>query len=208
MKILLVSATEAEVAAYLSRKHEWVHSLITGVGSVATTYALSKALASDQYDFVLQAGVGGSYDKGVPLGSVLHVVQDCFGDLGAEDHDKYVSMMELGLIQANEPPYSNGMLCAPPNNISNAIALPKVSGITVQTVTGSASTVALRGAMGHVVESMEGAAMHYVCLQEGIAFAQVRGISNYVTPRDRNSWKMKDAIVNLNEWLSNFLAKV
>jgi futalosine hydrolase len=58
------------------------------------------------------------------------------------------------------------------------------------------------------VESMEGAAFHYVCLQEGMPFAQVRAISNYVTPRDKSQWQMKDAIVNLNKWVIGFIGPV
>jgi futalosine hydrolase len=49
-----------------------------------------------------------------------------------------------------------------------------------------------------VVESMEGAALHYVCLQEKIPFLQLRSISNYIGERDKKKWKIKDAILNLN----------
>jgi futalosine hydrolase len=52
---------------------------------------------------------------------------------------------------------------------------------------------------------MEGAAFHYVCLQEGMPFAQVRSISNYVEPRNRSAWKIKEAVIALNEWVVAFL---
>ncbi len=50
---------------------------------------------------------------------------------------------------------------------------------------------------------MEGAALHYVCLQEQIPFVQIRSVSNYVGERDKTKWKMKEAIENLNTELYN-----
>jgi futalosine hydrolase len=45
---------------------------------------------------------------------------------------------------------------------------------------------------------MEGAAFMQICLTEKIPFAELRAISNYVEPRNRENWKMKEAIENLN----------
>jgi hypothetical protein len=42
----------------------------------------------------------------------------------------------------------------------------------------------------------------------GVPFAQVRAISNYVIPRDKSQWQMKDAIINLNKWLVGFVEKI
>ena len=47
------------------------------------------------------------------------------------------------------------------------------------------------------VESMEGAAFMYACLIHGLAFAQVRAVSNFVEKRNRDAWKMADAIRSL-----------
>jgi futalosine hydrolase len=52
---------------------------------------------------------------------------------------------------------------------------------------------------------MEGAAFHYACLQMNTSFLQLRGISNVVGERDKNKWKMKEAIGNLNNELSKIL---
>ena len=49
-----------------------------------------------------------------------------------------------------------------------------------------------------VIESMEGAALHYVCLVEKIPFLQVRSISNYIGERNKKKWNIKDAVINLN----------
>lgn len=185
-----------------------IATLVTGVGMVATTYALTKHLAGHQYDLVVQAGVGGSFDHTLPLGSLVHVVSDRFGDLGAEDHDRFIDIFDLGLLGSNDAPYTNGMLVNPLSAAHRHITLPQVSGITVNSVTGSAATVAIRQQYGCTTESMEGAALHFVCLNEGVTFAQVRAISNYVEPRDKSKWQMKDAIINLNDWLISFATTV
>jgi futalosine hydrolase len=55
------------------------------------------------------------------------------------------------------------------------------------------------------VESMEGAALHYVCLSEKIPFLQLRGVSNYAGERNKSKWKLKEAIGNLNKELIRLL---
>ena len=52
---------------------------------------------------------------------------------------------------------------------------------------------------------MEGAALHYVCLQEKVPFIQLRAISNYVGERDKSKWKMQEAITNLHNELLKLL---
>jgi futalosine hydrolase len=203
MKLLVVAATEAEIGIFRSRMPH-ITTLVTGVGMVATTYALMKHLTRHRYDLVLQAGVSGSFDRTVPLGSLVHVVSDRFGDLGAEDHDQYIDIFDLGLLGSNDAPYTHGMLVNPLGAVHQHITLPQVSGITVNSVTGSAATVAIRQQYGCTTESMEGAALHFVCLSERVTFAQVRAISNYVEPRDKGKWQMKEAIIDLNDWLISF----
>lgn len=59
-----------------------------------------------------------------------------------------------------------------------------------------------------VVESMEGAAFHYVCLQQQIPFIQLRSISNEIGERDKSKWEMKKAITQLNEKLIDLLNSI
>jgi futalosine hydrolase len=48
------------------------------------------------------------------------------------------------------------------------------------------------------LETMEGAALHYVCLMENIPFIQIRAISNVIGERNKKNWKIDDAVLNLN----------
>ena len=59
-----------------------------------------------------------------------------------------------------------------------------------------------------VVESMEGAALHYVCLMEKIPFLQIRSVSNVTGDRDKTRWKLKEAGKNLNEALVLLIQKL
>jgi len=52
---------------------------------------------------------------------------------------------------------------------------------------------------------MEGAAVLYCCEQLGIPCLQIRSVSNYVEPRNRNNWEIALAISNLNKWAIEFL---
>lgn len=221
MNILLIAATEAEIAPLIEYMRagkyevaphifevngERIHICITGVGMVATTYALAKALsAGDTFHFALQAGIGGAFDRQIALGDVVFITADEFADLGAEDHDQYLDIYQMGLAGKNDFPFRDGKLYTPLAAVHQSIALPQVSALTVNMVTGNEASVArLMAKYGAAVESMEGAAFHYVCLQENIPFAQVRAISNYVEPRDKSKWKMKEAVIALNKWLISY----
>lgn len=216
MNILLAAATEGEISLFRSiynqkptRFAAKVTFLITGVGGIATAFALTHTLAGQSYDLVLQAGVGGSFDRLIALGEVVSVTRDRYGDLGAEDHEVQLDIFDMGLIDANLHPHSGGVLHTPLSPFIGLQQLRQVSGLTVNMVSGNERTIARRTARyGCSVESMEGAALHYVCLQLGAPFAQVRAISNYIIPRDKSQWKMKEAVTNLNEWLVAFLEHV
>lgn len=210
MNLLIVAATEAETGLlkqYLTQQpNKKVSLLITGVGMLATAYALTKHLQHNKYDLIIQAGVGGSFDHGILPGSLVFITSDRYGDLGAEDHDKYIDIFDMGLMDKNTHPHTEGRLITPLLPIHSKISLPQVNGLTVNTVSGNEHTIARRATQYDcAIESMEGAAFHYVCLHEGVAFAQVRSISNYVIPRDKSQWQMKDAIINLNNWLIDFI---
>jgi futalosine hydrolase len=221
MKVLLTAATEGELGPVLTYlQQHWqaigphhftkganelqVH--IGGVGMVATVYSLMKLLRINTYDFALQAGVGGSFDHQIALGDVVSISSDQYGDLGAQDGYNYLDIFELGLLGENETPFTNGKLPAPSSPIADKISLPKATALTVNSVSGTNFMVkARRQKFNCQVESMEGAAFHYVCLMENIPFAQVRAISNYAEPRDKSKWKMREAVINLNNWLIGFI---
>lgn len=211
MNLLVIAATEAEIGPFITKIRDGhfpvikVTTLITGVGTLATAYALTKHLQQHRCDLVIQAGVGGSFDRDIKLGDVVFVTSDRYGDLGAEDHDDRLDIFDMGLVAKDAAPHKAGLLVNPLSAIHEKIVLPHVTGLTVNMVSGNERTIQYRmSRYGCQVESMEGTAFHYVCLLEQVPFAQVRAISNYVIPRDKSQWQMKDAIINLNNWLIGF----
>jgi futalosine hydrolase len=86
------------------------------------------------------------------------------------------------------------------------VKLKKVRGVSVNEITTSKQKVKLyRETFNPVVESMEGVALHYVCLMEKIPFMQIRAASNYIGERNKKKWSMKESIINLNKELIRLL---
>jgi futalosine hydrolase len=56
-----------------------------------------------------------------------------------------------------------------------------------------------------ILESMEGAALHHVCLMEKIEFIQLRSVSNYVGERNKKNWRLQTSIDKLNTELITLL---
>jgi futalosine hydrolase len=133
------------------------------------------------------------------------VSQDAFGDLGVEKEEEYTTIFDVGLADKNEFPFEDGWLINK-NDIFKNPSLTVVKGVTVNKVSDDTlQKHQLIQQFNPHVESMEGAALHYVCLQENIPFIQVRAVSNPVGERNKTKWKMKEAIENLNIELSKLV---
>jgi futalosine hydrolase len=220
VRILLVSATAAEIgpvtaglrsstrsrslgagreiATHFLDDHE-VDVLVTGVGMVATATWCSLVLSRERYDVALNLGVCGTFDRALALWSVVHVISDRLAELGAEDGDAFLSLHDLRLLDENEPPFVRGRLLNQVPPVSATLAsLPAVDGITVNTVHGrDQSIAAVTARLAPQVESMEGAAFMYACLVHEQPFAQVRAVSNVVERRNREAWKLAEAVTGL-----------
>ena len=196
MEILVVSATEMEILPYL-KSSAGTDILITGVGAPACMYSLTKKLQQKKYDFVLQAGIAGTFKDQYSPGGTVFVGQDVFADLGISEAETFSTLFEKGYADGNAMPYTNGMLLNP---FSADFSLPAVNAITVNTVTDEISqTARFIKKYDPDIETMEGAAFHYVCISEGVRFLQLRSISNFVGDRVKTNWKMKESIQILNE---------
>jgi futalosine hydrolase len=195
MNILIISATDMEIKPLMSAYFE-ADYLITGVGSPATVYHLLKKNTFKKYDLVLQVGVAGSFDDSLNLGEVVLVNADCFADLGAIENKQFHSLFDLNLNKENDFTLENGWLI---NQHQFNTSLKFVKGISVNCLTDEVEKISLfKEKYQADIESMEGAALHFVCLQEKIPFLQIRGISNFVGERDKSKWALKSAIENSN----------
>jgi futalosine hydrolase len=210
MKILLVSATQHEIAPFLQaagaaategivskawyNTHE-VDLLLTGVGIAQTSYYMGKFLTA-KYDLAINAGICGSFNPHLHPGDVVNITEDYFADLGAEDDEKFLSVSELGLPGAyyvrNEHLFPTGFR--------------QVRGVTVNTTHGNERSIQkFTTRLKADVESMEGAAFLWACNKERVKCIQLRSISNYVEKRDRSKWKISEAIESLDKSLVELL---
>ncbi|MFM7710336.1 MAG: futalosine hydrolase [Ferruginibacter sp.] len=195
MSILIVAATEAEIAPFRQRNPRQT-CLITGVGSAITAYHLTEALLSHKYNAAIQVGIAGALNDAHALGEVVHVVEDQFTDLGSWEQGTFQTLHQLNLSNDQAFPFTNGRI-ANDSSLVDLINLPKVIGSTVNILTDDIGLLDACHRRVHAdVESMEGAAFHYVCRKQHISFLQIRGISNRVGDRQKNNWKLAEAINN------------
>jgi futalosine hydrolase len=207
MRILFVAATEAEVKS-LKLKVESLKNpstfnfklLVTGVGMVATAYALGRELATNKYDLAINLGIAGSFDHSITLGDVVEVTTDTIAGLGAEDDDTFLPISQMGF---GESVFTATKSLA---NISNKFNLKQVTAITVNTVHGNEVSIQkIQKRLNPQTESMEGAAFFYACKEAGVPCLQIRAVSNYVEKRNRDNWQIGLAIKNLNTFAVELL---
>lgn len=204
MKLLLVTATKLEIEPAIhhfgletgqitSRDHN-IKLLITGVGMVATAYALGKELAVSSYDLAINAGIAGSFDSSILNGNVVFVDEDHFSDLGAENKDHFLAIDEMGFGESRSIPIKHPQINLPD--------FKHVKSITVNTVHGNRKSIEnIVERLNPQIETMEGAAFFYACNDVNLPSVQLRAISNVVEERNTLNWDIPLAVKNLNDRL-------
>jgi len=209
--ILVIAATAKEINPFieLTRTGDLKNNidiLISGIGLAASTYHLAKQLALKKYDVVIQAGVAGSFDLRIAPGAVVAVKQDTIADQSVVELQKLKTLFDLKLVPQDQYPYKKGWLINPNKEILKKTKLKTVRGISVNQISTSKQMIKFyRAVFDPVTESMEGAALHYVCLMENLPFVQVRSISNYIGERNKKKWDMNKSIANLNVALTTLI---
>ena len=214
MNCLVIAATPIEIAPFLTylkkeKKFKYeIDVLITGIGLTATTYALLNQINIKKPAFIIQAGVGGCFDINIKLGTVVAIKKETIADQSVVELKTLKTLFDLKLLPQNKNPFSNGWLVNS-NDILRKIKLRKVTGISVNEITTDKKKVKLyRDRFKPVIESMEGAALHYVSLMEKIPFLHIRSVSNYIAERNKQKWNMKEAVENLNKELISILIQL
>ena len=211
MNCLVVSATVLEIKPFIqhcrsTNKLDYIDLqldfLITGVGAINTTYALMKHLQVKKPDIIIMAGIAGAMDRTMKLGDVVAVKYEALADLGVQEKDGYKDVFDLKLLAANEFPFKQKKLTNPFKVLMERTKLSLVGSITVNQISTSKKVAELYQTKYKAkIENMEGAALHLVCIKENIPFVQIRSISNYVGERNKQKWKLKEAVQNLNKEL-------
>lgn len=208
MKVLIVAATAVELQGLgdLLNKQKFrvkqmeVSTLVTGIGGIATSYTLAKSLIQKKPGFVLQIGIAGSFHTKFPVGSVVCVREELPGDLGAEEDNEFKDLFDLGLMKENDLPFEGKLLKNPFVEGPVQHGLPLVRSIGVNEITTRKERIEmLKQKFNPDIESMEGTALHFVCLKENIPFLQIRAVSNYVGERNKENWDVSQAIENVHK---------
>ena len=223
MKILIVAATETEIrpllSRFASRKNRgqkikyfiWdkleIDLLITGVRMIPTAFSLGKTLAANKYDFIINGGIAGAYDPGLELGKVVHVTKDCIAEFGVYEENRFTNFFELNVMDPDVFPFRSGYLINEKwPDLPILHDLPRCTGNTIDRIHATPGAIDIL--MTHYpaeVETMEGAAFLYGCLNEKVSCVQIRAISNHVRERDKSRWKIPLSVENLNNTIIKIL---
>jgi futalosine hydrolase len=174
--------------------------LETGVGKVNAAAATVLAVSSGRHAAVVNVGICGALVplNELPLGSVVVADRCAYADEGVQTPDGFRGLGQLGFPLG---PFDGESI--PTHSGLRALVgtMGRVGGIaTVSTCSGTdalAAAVALR--TGAIAEAMEGAAIAHVLARAhpGLAFAEIRVVSNSTGDRSRQKWDIKGALERL-----------
>ncbi len=207
MQILICAATAFEIGAIIRNltknkilhKHE-IDFLITGVGLTAATYHLTKHILLKKADLIIQAGVAGSLDNKIKMCDTLVIENEFIGDNGVAENKTFKSLFDLQLLKSNGKPWKDKRLQNVHKKLIKSTGLKVANGVTVNEISTSQNRIAFyKTKLNAHIETLEGAALHYVAIMENIPFLQIRTISNTAGERNKKNWKMDEAIKNLNK---------
>lgn len=214
-ELLLLTATEAEGQSILDRADEldridgtsvrgrlagvpfrWIAA---GLGPVNTALGLTRDLERVLPTAVLQMGIGGGFvPAGLSPGDVVVATEEIYGDLGVITPTGWHGAEMIGIpLVPGDPPRFNRFPLEPELTLAAAKACSARSGpfLTQSLCTGSALLAGeLWSRWGALCENMEGAAAAHVCTVYQVPFVEIRGISNLVEDRNRESWQIGRAI--------------
>ena len=207
-RVLIVVATAGEAARLGDLQVAGVQLQVTisGVGAVAAALATQAALSQHQFDLAISAGIGGAFPgSGLKVGAVALASEIVQADLGAWDGEQFLPLSELGLEVAAG---NAGRFECWPGILD--LDLPCGPFVTVSSVTGSAAGASelLRRVPGALIEGMEGAGVAHAAVLAGVPVAEVRGVSNFVGPRERPAWRIGEALSALDTGLRAVLGRL
>lgn len=203
-RILIMTAVAAERDAILQglnsnqnlNHNRKIDVLIAGVGPVAAAASTAKALAAKEYGRVISTGIGGGFPGRAEVGTLVVASEIASADLGVETLEGFCSFDELGFGSTRIPVDAN--LVNRMTGVLQEAKLPYTIGpiITVSTATGTAATTEemLKRVPGAAAEGMEGYGVALAAHIFGVPALEIRSISNRVGPRDRNAWRIKEAL--------------
>ncbi|MER5865783.1 futalosine hydrolase [Kitasatospora sp. NPDC002040] len=168
-----------------------VDVLVAGVGPTAAAVSVAAVLAQHPYDLVVSAGIAGGFVPRAPIGTIVLADEIVVADLGAQTPEGFRDVAALGFGSIRYTPSPGAVRLA-------ADALDAATGtvLTVSTVTGSAERAEeLTARHPHAVaEAMEGYGVAEAAARYRVPVLELRTVSNAVGPRDRDAWRIGEAL--------------
>ncbi|MGO4886816.1 futalosine hydrolase [Anaerobacillus sp. MEB173] len=205
-RVLIITSVSAERDAVMRglEATSRFDVLVSGVGIAAAAATTATALATKKYNLVISAGIGGGFVGQAEIGSVVVADEIICADMGAESKEGFISLDELG-FGSTHIKVDQGLAA----NVSEALTSAQIqvmtgSVLTVSTVTGTKKRAdELRSRIHNAtVEAMEGFGVATAAQLHKIPVLEIRTVSNVVGPRDRESWKIKEALQILEQSFS------
>ncbi|MFD7669981.1 futalosine hydrolase [Streptomyces anulatus] len=167
-----------------------------GPAAAAAATAFALASASAPYGLVVSAGIGGAFTPLTPLGSLVVASDIVAADLGADTPDGFLPVAALG--------FGRDRFAPPPALVRKVAAAAGAAPgpvLTVSTVTGTAERAGalLAAHPGALAEAMEGFGVAEAAARAEVPVLELRAVSNAVGPRDRDAWRIGDALAALTE---------
>jgi futalosine hydrolase len=182
--------------------------LATGIGPVNAAWCLGRVLGQGRsFQGALNLGIAGSFDLNrFPLGRQVIIKEEIWPEFGLRT-EQGLEVKGLG--------YAHGKVAG--RLIWDRIQLDpddgaEKMGLTLPEGLARGSSLSVSGATGWIaeaerlcrtysadVENMEGFALAWGCLQEGLPFVEVRSVSNKVGSRSNEDWDFAGAFAALGQ---------
>lgn len=201
-RILIVTSVTAERDAVKRglQEEQAIEIHVCGVGPAAAAAYTAKALASAQYDLVINMGIAGGFSGKAEIGSLVIADNIVAADLGAESSTGFLSLEQLGFGRTSIS--VDAKLLTDVKEALQQTDLTIYTGtiLSVSTVTGTAATAlefAERIPQARA-EAMEGFGVATAALLHQLPVLEIRAISNLVGPRERSLWRIDEALHSLS----------
>ncbi|ADY25776.1 futalosine nucleosidase [Deinococcus proteolyticus MRP] len=211
--VLLVVATagEAEFFGGLGCR-----VVVSGVGPVAAALATAQATAARRPRLAVSAGIAGAFaPSGLRPGDLAlssRMIQADYGaELGSGPGAAFLDLPALELTVGSLPgqaAYGDFAAAGGTQALAQQLGAGYGPMLTLNTVTGSRERAEelLRRFPGALTEGMEGAGVAHAAALAGVPALELRGISNFVGPRDRSAWQIGAALQAARRGLGGLLA--
>ncbi|MDO4264286.1 MAG: futalosine hydrolase [Deinococcus sp.] len=206
--VLLVVATAGEAQFFSGLGCRCV---VSGVGPVAAALATAQATTAQRPRLAVSAGIAGAFaPSGLRPGDLAVSSRMVQADYGAELGSEFLDLAALGLQVGSLPgAAAYGEFAAAPGAGDLARQLGAGYGpvLTLNTVTGTQARAEelLRRFPDALTEGMEGAGVAHAAALAGVPALELRGVSNFVGPRDRGSWQIPQALAAARRGLEGLL---